>query len=51
MKYDPYRFLQVATPNMQELYAGVGVDINPLEFEKTKKMHFWTIGGSFAINF
>lgn len=51
MKYDPYRFLNVATPNLEELYAGIGIDISPLEFEKTTKLHYWTIGGSFTINF
>ena len=51
MKYDPYRFLYVATPNMEELYAVLRVDINPLEFKKTQKMHYWTLGGSFTINF
>ena len=51
MKYDPYRYLYIATPNLEELYAGIGLDIDPWEFEKTKKLHYWTVGGSFTINF
>ena len=51
MKYDPYRYLYIATPNLEELYASIGLDIDPWEFEKTKKLHYWTVGGSFTINF
>lgn len=51
LKHDSYRYLRVATPHMEELYAALSLDFDPLEFEKTKKMHYWTIGGSFTINF
>ena len=51
LKYDPYRYLYVATPNMEELYTGMGISIDAYEFEKTKKLHYYTIGGSFTINF
>ena len=51
MKYDPYRYVYVATPNMEELYAGMKLDIDPMEFEKTVKLHYVTVGGSFTINF
>ena len=51
LKYDPYRYLYVATPNMEELYTGMGLSIDAYEFEKTKKLHYYTIGGSFTINF
>ena len=51
LKYDPYRYLYVATPNMEELYTGMQLSIDGLEFEKTKKLHYYTIGGSFTINF
>jgi hypothetical protein len=50
-KYDPYRFLYVATPGMEEVYAGVGIDISAYEFEKTVKLHYFTLGGSFTVNF
>ena len=51
LTYDPYRYLYIATPNMDELYVGMGTDIDGLVFEKEKKLHYWTVGGSFTINF
>ena len=51
LTYDPYRYLYEATPTMDQLYAGMGANIDGLEFEKEKKMNYWTIGGSFTINF
>ena len=51
MSYDPYRYLYAATPNIDAFYANLNIDINSLDFEKTKKLHYWTIGGSFTINF
>ena len=51
LTYDPYRYLYIATPNMDELYASMGTDIDGLVFEKEKKLHYWTVGGSFTINF
>jgi hypothetical protein len=51
LKYDPYRYLYLATPNMDQLYVGMGTDINELSFEKEKKLNYFTIGGSFTINF
>lgn len=51
MKYDPYRYLYVATPNLEELYAGLGTNFDPYEFEKIVKLHYFTVGGSFTINF
>jgi hypothetical protein len=29
----------------------MGISIDAYEFEKTKKLHYYTIGGSFTINF
>ena len=51
LRYDPYRYVYVATPNLEELYAGVGIDLSPYEFERTMKMRYFTVGGSFTINF
>ena len=51
LKYDPYRYLYLATPNMDQLYVGMGTDINELSFEREKKLNYFTIGGSFTINF
>ena len=51
LKHDSYRYLRVATPHMEELYAALSLDFDPLEFEKTKKMHYywWLIYHQFLI--
>ncbi|MCR4765782.1 MAG: phosphatase PAP2 family protein [Bacteroidaceae bacterium] len=51
LKYDPYYFMYFVSPNFESLYSEIGIDFNPTEFEKVKKMHYFTIGGSFTINF
>lgn len=51
LDYEPYRYLDLATPNMDQLYIGMGTDLNGLSFVREKKLHYITIGGSFTINF
>ena len=51
LKYDPWSFMKVMTPALGAAYETFGVPMAPLEFEKEKKMHYFTIGGSFAISF
>ena len=51
LKADPYRFFRHATPNMESIFMAVGSNLNPIEFRKKKDVHFFTVGGSFAVNF
>ena len=51
LRYDPYRYVKVARPNMERLYEGMGADMSPYEFQIERHLHFATIGGSFAVNF
>ena len=51
LKYDPWSFMKVMTPALGAAYETFGVPMAPMEFEKEKKMHYFTVGGSFAISF
>lgn len=51
LTYDPLRFMKVVTPDLTSLYETLGVAMAPLSFQHEKKMHYVTIGGSFAISF
>ena len=51
LKYDPWSFMRVMTPALGAAFETFGIPMAPLEFEKEKKMHYFTIGGSFAISF
>lgn len=54
MKYDPYHYLQDGlTKNafdMVQFVSDYSPYLNPIEFRKTKKMNYYTIGMSFMIN-
>lgn len=50
-KYDPYRYLKKAAPTMEKLFMNMGTNMNPYEFERKHEMHFFTLGGSFVVNF
>ena len=51
LKYDPFSFMKVMTPDLSTVYEVCGMPTAPLEFEKEKKMHYLTVGASFAISF
>ena len=51
LKYDPFSFMKVMTPDLSTVYEVCGMPTAPLEFEKKKKMHYLTVGASFAISF
>ena len=51
LKYDPFSFMKVMTPDLSMVYEVCGMPTAPLEFEKEKKMHYLTIGASFAVSF
>ena len=51
LSFDPNRYLYAATPDLIPLYKTMSDDIYGYEFEKEKKLHFFTVGGSFTINF
>ena len=51
LKYDPYRYMKIAAPNAESLFVGLGSDMEPYEFKKKKNLHYFTIGGSFIIDF
>ncbi|MBP5715456.1 MAG: phosphatase PAP2 family protein [Prevotella sp.] len=51
LKYDPFSFMKVMTPDLSTVYEVCGIPTAPLEFEKEKKMHYLTIGASFAVSF
>jgi hypothetical protein len=51
LKYDPWSFMKVMTPDLSTVYEVCGMPTAPLEFEKEKKMHYLTIGASFAVSF
>jgi membrane-associated phospholipid phosphatase len=48
---DPYRFLKHATPTFCNIFEIMGAPLNPISFKKKKDVHFFTIGGSFAVTF
>ena len=51
LKYDPWSFMKVMTPDLSTVYEVCGMPTAPLEFEKEKKMHYLTVGASFAVSF
>lgn len=55
MKYDPYHFLKPGlTPQAYDLvqtFSEVSPYLEPVNFRKEKKMNYFTLGGSFVINF
>ena len=55
MKYDPYHFLKPGlTPQAYDLvqtFPHVSPYLEPVNFRKEKKMNYFTLGGSFVINF
>lgn len=55
MKYDPYHFLKPGlTPQAYDLvqtFSDVSPYLEPVNFRKEKKMNYFTLGGSFVINF
>jgi len=55
MKYDPYHFLKPGlTPQAYDLvqtFSDVSPYLEPENFRKEKKMNYFTLGGSFVINF
>ena len=51
LKYDPYRFIKAATPNLEQIYMGMGVSMSPYEFQKRQSLNMITIGGAFAVDF
>jgi hypothetical protein len=48
---DPYRFIKHAAPNFDTMFATIGSNLDPLSFKKKKDVHYFTIGGSFLVNF
>ena len=51
LTYDPMSFMNVMTPDLGMVFDILGAPTNPLVFEQEKKMHYFTIGGSFAVSF
>ena len=51
LTYDPLRFMKVTTPDLGALLETMNVQLSPSVYECQKKMHYFTIGGSFAISF
>jgi len=51
LTYDPYRFMKLSTPNLESIYQIAGTDLEPYQFKKKKDVHYFTIGGSFMVNF
>ena len=54
MKYDPYHYLQDGLTgqayDMVQLLSDYSSFLDPIEFKKSKKMNYYTIGMSFMIN-
>jgi membrane-associated phospholipid phosphatase len=51
LTYDPMRYMKTALPNAVKFFEGYGIEIDPIKYVKTRKNHFFTIGGSFAVTF
>ena len=49
--YDPYRFMKLATPNLEAIYHAADTNLDPYQFKKKKDVHYFTIGGSFMVTF
>ena len=54
LKYDPYHFLKKnvtdGTYTFMEAFSEYAEDMSPIEFKKTKKMNYFTLGLSFLVN-
>ena len=54
MKYDPYHFLKSnvtdGTYTFMQAFSEYADDMNPIEYKRTKKMNYFTIGLSFLVN-
>jgi hypothetical protein len=50
-KADPFRFLKHSMPNMVSLLETAGSNLNPITYRKKRHVNYFTIGGSFIINF
>jgi hypothetical protein len=51
LTYDPLRFLKLTTPDLSALFTTMNTSLDPYIYKKEKKMHYFTIGASFAISF
>ena len=51
LTYDPLRFMKMTTPDLGALLETMDVQLDPSVYEREKKMHYVTVGGSFAISF
>lgn len=55
MKYDPYHFLKPGLTTqaytLLDTFSDVSANLDPVYYRKEKKMHYFTLGGSFVINF
>ena len=51
LTYDPLRFMKVTAPDLGALFETMDVKLDPQVFERSKNMHYITVGGSFAISF
>ena len=50
LTYDPFRFLKFAMPNAVSFMEAYGSKMDPIEYVKKKKTHFFTIGASFSVS-
>jgi len=51
LKYNPNRFLELATPLLADMYNLVGFSTEASHFNVKKNVNYITIGGSFAVTF
>ena len=51
LTYDPLRYLNIITPDLGTVFETLGAPLDPMVYEREKKMHYITLGGSFAISF
>ena len=51
LTYDPQRFMKLAAPSCIKFFEAYGAQLDPYVFQKKINTHYYTIGGSFAINF
>ena len=51
LTYDPYRFVKISIPNFTSFAETLNSNMNPIEYNKTKKTHIFSVGASFVVNF
>ena len=51
LTYDPMRFMKVTAPDLSTVFEIGGIALEPMIFEREKKMHYLTLGASFAVSF